>query len=104
MFSKDIKKGFPTLVNDPGLVYLDSAASTQTHQSVLDRMEKYYTEQRCNVNRGDFKMAANEKSSSALSINERKLHISLMASSPANLNLSTPAIGKLTSLQARMIS
>ena len=45
MFSKDIKKGFPTLVNDPGLVYLDSAASTQTHQSVLDRMEKYYTEQ-----------------------------------------------------------
>ena len=49
-------------------------------------------------------MAANEKSSSALSINERKLHISLIASSPANLNLSAPAIGKLASLQARMIS
>ena len=57
MFSEDIKKGFPTLVNDPKLVYLDSAASTQTHQSVLDRMDRYYTEQRCNVNRGDFRIS-----------------------------------------------
>ena len=57
MFSEDIKKGFPTLVNDPELVYLDSAASTQTHQSVLDRMDRYYTEQRCNVNRGDFRIS-----------------------------------------------
>ena len=49
-----MKTNFPTLVNNPDLVYLDSAASTQTHQSVLDRMNKYYEEQRCNVNRGDF--------------------------------------------------
>ena len=49
-----MKKDFPTLANNPNLVYLDSAASTQTHQSVLDRMNKYYEQQRCNVNRGDF--------------------------------------------------
>lgn len=54
MFSKLIKKEYPTLVNNPDLVYLDSAASTQTHQTVLDRMNRYYKEQRCNVNRGDF--------------------------------------------------
>ena len=54
MFSDRIKDEFPTLKNDTGLVYLDSAASTQTHQSVLDRMNKYYEEQRCNANRGDF--------------------------------------------------
>ena len=49
-----MKTDFPTLANNPDLVYLDSAASTQTHQSVLDRMNKFYEEQRCNVNRGDF--------------------------------------------------
>ena len=54
MFSHTIKEQFPTLQNNSDLVYLDSAASTQTHQSVLDRMNKFYEEQRCNVNRGDF--------------------------------------------------
>jgi len=54
MFSKLIKQEYPTLVNNPDLVYLDSAASTQTHKTVLDRMNKYYEEQRCNVNRGDY--------------------------------------------------
>lgn len=54
MFSNSIKNEFPTLRNNSDLVYLDSAASTQTHQSVLDRMNKFYEEQRCNVNRGDF--------------------------------------------------
>ena len=54
MFSNTIKEEFPTLQNNSDLVYLDSAASTQTHQSVLDRMNKFYEEQRCNANRGDF--------------------------------------------------
>ena len=54
MFSDSIKNEFPTLQNDTSLIYLDSAASTQTHQSVLKRMNKYYEEQRCNANRGDF--------------------------------------------------
>lgn len=49
-----MKTDFPTLANNSELVYLDSAASTQTHQSVLDRMNKFYEQQRCNVNRGDF--------------------------------------------------
>jgi len=54
MLYNNIKEEFPTLVNNPELVYLDSAASTQTHQSVLDRMNQYYEEERCNANRGDF--------------------------------------------------
>ncbi len=48
------KSQFPTCNNDKTLAYFDSAASTQTQQSVLDRMNKFYEEQRCNVNRGDF--------------------------------------------------
>ena len=54
MFPNTIKEQFPTLTNNSDLVYLDSAASTQTHQSVIDKMNKFYQEQRCNVNRGDF--------------------------------------------------
>ena len=54
MLYNNIKEEFPTLKNNPELVYLDSAASTQTHQSVLDRMNQYYEQERCNANRGDF--------------------------------------------------
>ena len=57
MLFNDIKNQFPTLVNNPELVYLDSAASTQTHQRVLDTMNNYYEHKRCNVNRGDFKIS-----------------------------------------------
>ena len=53
----NLKEEFPTLQNDPSLVYLDSAASTQTHQRVLDAMNNYYEHKRCNVNRGDFKIS-----------------------------------------------
>lgn len=48
------KSQFPTLHNDKTLAYFDSAASSQTQQSVLDRMNKFYEHERCNVNRGDF--------------------------------------------------
>ena len=94
MFSEDIKKGFPTLINDPELVYLDSAASTQTHQSVLDRMNRYYTEQRCNVNRGDFRISQDvsadiEKSrqSFATLINAEPEQIMFTAGATEGLNI-----------------
>lgn len=57
MFFDNLKDEFPTLKNNPSLVYLDSAASTQTHQRVLDAMSNYYEHKRCNVNRGDFKIS-----------------------------------------------
>ena len=57
MLSDTIKSEFPTLLNKPDLVYLDSAASTQTHQRVLDKMNEYYEYRRCNVNRGDFEIS-----------------------------------------------
>ena len=57
MLFDNIKTEFPTLQNNSDLVYLDSAASTQTHQRVLDAMSTYYEHKRCNVNRGDFKIS-----------------------------------------------
>ena len=47
---------WPTLKNNKSLTYFDSAASTQTHISVLDRMNQYYEQERCNANRGDYEI------------------------------------------------
>lgn len=50
-----IRKDFPILstrVHGKPLVYLDNAATTQKPRSVLDALERYYTEENANVHRG----------------------------------------------------
>lgn len=50
-----IRNDFPTLkqsINDNQLVYLDSAATTQKPQSVIDVINEFYTSQNANVHRG----------------------------------------------------
>lgn len=55
MFDKD---RFPTLWNNPELAYFDSAATSQTHQCVLDAMQQYYTTYRSSPARGEYGIAA----------------------------------------------
>lgn len=53
--SAKLKQDFPLLfqtVNDEPLVYLDSAATTQKPQQVLDILNEYYTKNNANVHRG----------------------------------------------------
>ena len=55
-----IRKEFPALqreVRGHRLVYLDSAASSQTPEVVLDAMDRYYREYRSNVHRGVYQLA-----------------------------------------------
>lgn len=56
-----LRKDFPTLQREVGegrrLVYLDSGASSQTPQSVLDVMDEYYRRSRSNVHRGVYRLA-----------------------------------------------
>ena len=55
-----IRKEFPTLqreVRGHRLVYLDSAATSQTPEVVLDAMERYYRTYRSNVHRGVYRLA-----------------------------------------------
>src|SRR3989344_9093831 len=51
-----IKKDFPilnrTVRNGKPLVYLDSAATSQKPQEVIDAIVEYYTEHNANVHRG----------------------------------------------------
>jgi cysteine desulfurase/selenocysteine lyase len=48
---------FPVLRNREPLVYLDSAATSQTPQPVIDAMTRYYTESRASVHRGVYPLA-----------------------------------------------
>ncbi|WP_052667252.1 aminotransferase class V-fold PLP-dependent enzyme [Nitriliruptor alkaliphilus] len=55
-----IRKDFPVLsreLHGNRLVYLDSAASSQTPQPVLDAMDRYYRWSRSNVHRGVYALA-----------------------------------------------
>ena len=56
----EIASEFPVLRREFGgqrLVYLDSAATSQTPQSVIDAMTRYYTESRASIHRGVYPLA-----------------------------------------------
>ncbi|MGK2939811.1 MAG: SufS family cysteine desulfurase [Solirubrobacteraceae bacterium] len=48
---------FPVLAGNPGLAYLDSAATSQTPRPVLDAMADYYETARASVHRGVYPLA-----------------------------------------------
>ena len=52
-----LAQGFPVLERE-GLVYLDSAATSQTPQPVIDAMDAYYREHRATVHRSVYPLAA----------------------------------------------
>src|SRR5437868_1847577 len=56
VFTADkVREDFPILrqtVNGKPLAYLDNAATSQKPQTVLDAMDRYYTEENSNIHRG----------------------------------------------------
>jgi cysteine desulfurase/selenocysteine lyase len=54
---QDLASEFPVLKRDPGLTYLDSSATSQTPQPVIDAMTRYYTESRASIHRGVYPLA-----------------------------------------------
>jgi cysteine desulfurase / selenocysteine lyase len=58
--TRDVTDQFPVLRREFGgrpLVYLDSAATSQTPQPVIDAMTRYYTESRASIHRGVYPLA-----------------------------------------------
>ncbi|WCB92567.1 Cysteine desulfurase SufS [Baekduia alba] len=53
----DVRSQFPTLARE-GVVYLDSAATSQTPEAVLAAMDDYYRHHRASVHRGVYPLAA----------------------------------------------
>ena len=52
-----IRQDFPIFKNNPNLVYLDSAATSQKPQQVLDAMDEFYSNFNANVHRGVYKIS-----------------------------------------------
>ncbi|HEY1565735.1 MAG TPA: aminotransferase class V-fold PLP-dependent enzyme, partial [Solirubrobacteraceae bacterium] len=57
---RDLTGEFPTLRREfdgRTVAYLDSAATSQTPQAVIDAMTRYYTQTRASVHRGVYPLA-----------------------------------------------
>ncbi|MEP7103815.1 MAG: aminotransferase class V-fold PLP-dependent enzyme [Candidatus Dojkabacteria bacterium] len=57
MQNHEIKSQFPIFSNNPGLVYLDNASTTQKPQRVIDSLVDFYTKYNANVHRGLYPIA-----------------------------------------------
>lgn len=53
-----MKQDFPLLQNQPELVYLDNAATTQMPQVVIDRLDHYAKYEHANIHRGLYDLSA----------------------------------------------
>ena len=47
-----MREQFPFFKAHPGLVYLDTAATSQKPQALLDSLQNYYINENANVHRG----------------------------------------------------
>ena len=61
--AKKIKEDFPIFRNNPDLVFLDNASTTQKPQSVIDTLSHYYENYNSNIHRGIYQIA--EKATAA---------------------------------------
>ncbi|HRX63764.1 MAG TPA: aminotransferase class V-fold PLP-dependent enzyme [Candidatus Absconditabacterales bacterium] len=53
----DIKETLPIFKNNPDLIYLDNAASTQKPQSVIDGVSDFIANNYANIHRGDYELS-----------------------------------------------
>jgi cysteine desulfurase/selenocysteine lyase len=53
-----LRSEFPVLAGDSDLVYLDSAATSQTPRPVIEAIDRYYNEYRATIHRGVYPLAA----------------------------------------------
>ena len=55
---RKIREDFPMLKSNPDLIYFDNGATTFKPQCVADAVNKFYTQETCNVHRGDYPLSA----------------------------------------------
>ena len=97
-FMKNYKLDFPIFENNPGLVYLDSAASAQKPGYVIDGIKHFLEYDYANIHRGAYSLS--EKSEELYEDSKRKVAEFIGASSWQEINYtynSTYAFNLLTS-------
>src|SRR4051812_15526672 len=52
-----LRAEFPIFAAHPGLVYLDSAVTSQKPKVVIDRIQHYYAQENANVHRGVYELS-----------------------------------------------
>ena len=55
--AKKVREDFPIFRNNPDLVFLDNASTTQKPQSVIDTLNHYYENYNSNIHRGIYQIA-----------------------------------------------
>lgn len=55
--TEKIKKDFPIFTHNPGLVYLDSTATSLKPRQVIDKITEYYSQYSANIFRGVYKIS-----------------------------------------------
>ncbi|HBA45355.1 TPA: hypothetical protein DEG21_01760 [Patescibacteria group bacterium] len=70
-FMKNYKLDFPIFENNPGLVYLDSAASAQKPGYVIDGIKHFLEHDYANIHRGAYNLS--EKSEELYENSKRKV-------------------------------
>jgi cysteine desulfurase/selenocysteine lyase len=76
------KEEFPIFRNNPGLIFLDSAASTQKPKEVIDSMSDFYSTSYANIHRGMYKLS--ERATNAYE-DARKAAASLIGAKPEEI-------------------
>jgi len=91
---KELKKDFPIFKNNLGLVYLDSAATSQKPQQILDAVNDFIEKDNANVSRGVYTLAekateryakAREKMASFIGAEENEIIFTKNATEGLNL-------------------
>ncbi len=78
-----LKKDFPIFENNPGLVYLDNAATTQKPASVIRAVSNYYSTVNSNVHRGVYRIS--EEATELYENSRRKVSEFIGSSDPAQI-------------------
>ncbi|MEX0920080.1 MAG: cysteine desulfurase [Candidatus Pacearchaeota archaeon] len=55
--AKKLRKDFPIFRNNPGLVYLDNAATSQKPREVIEGISRFYSRDYSNIHRGVYKLS-----------------------------------------------
>ena len=95
----DVKKDFPIFENNPDLIYLDSAATTQKPKQVINAVKEFYEKYNANIHRGlyDLSEKATEKYEEA-----REVVAKFINASPEEIIFTSGTTDSLNSL-ARVI-